>query len=100
MEMFNSSSFHCWFLVVLNIYLRVMYVYCRFCPLTFVNICSFRRYLWFGIHCMFVKFLGSNSWPGTVFSMFVIIGFLMKESLPAKQWAVLLLSMKEIPPVV
>lgn len=77
-----------------------MYVYCRFCPLIFVNICSFRRYLWFGIHFMFVKFLGSNSWPGTVFNMFVIIGFLMKESLPAKQWAVLLLSMKEIPPVV
>lgn len=49
---------------------------------------------------LFVKFLGSNSWPGTVFNMFVIIGFLMKESLPAKQWAVLLLSMKEIPPVV
>lgn len=48
---------------------------------------------------LFVKFLGSNSWPGTVFNMFVIIGFLMKESLPAKQWAVLLLSMKEIPPV-
>lgn len=77
-----------------------MYVYCRFCPLTYCEYMFIQRYLWFGIHCLFVKFLGSNSWPGTVFNMFVIISFLMKESLPAKQWAVLLLSMKEIPPVV
>lgn len=99
MEMFNSSSFHCWFLVVLNIYLRVMYVYCRFCPLTYCEYMFIQKVFMFW-NSLFVKFLGSNSWPGTVFNMFVIIGFLMKESLPAKQWAVLLLSMKEIPPVV
>lgn len=80
-EKFKLIFFSFWFFWLFLCDLCLWLMYFTFCPLTCEYVHSGGIYGLEFIVCLY--FLGSNSWPGTVFNMFVIIGFLMKESLLA-----------------